>query len=121
MTIELFQPLTKPTAAQLNAIGDNQVALDAIYLGAEIEDCVQLNGADNDRWMLRHVHRWLLYDSTGTLEDVSGVNDPVSLPDAPTGQEALLDLDTVSWLQIGVIYRVTGCTYAMERKEALNA
>lgn len=121
MTIELFEPLTKPTAAQLNAIGDDQTALDAQYIGAQVEDCVAINTANEDRWMLRHVFRWLLYDSSGEIQDLSGVNDPVSLSDAPTGEQAIYDLDGVDWLASGMFYRVAGCEYAMERKEPPNA
>jgi hypothetical protein len=120
MTIELFEPLTKPTAAQLNAIGDDQVTLNAAYRGTAIEPMQPLHAGAYDIFHLRHLHRWLLYDSTGQLEDLTATNDPVSLPDPETGF-GLKDLDEIDWLTIGMIYRVTGCEYAYERREPPSA
>lgn len=116
MTIGLFQPLTKPTAAQLNAIGASQVAVDAQYIGANVENAVPKQSGDGDYWILRHVHRWLIYTSTGELIDLSGANDAVSLSDGN-----LFDLNSVSWLATGAFYAVSGCEAAMERREVPSA
>lgn len=117
MTIEIFVPLTKPTAAQLNAIGDSQTTLNAIYQGASIEP-LQMESfpLTADLWYIRHSYRWLLYNSTGTLEDPTGTQEPVTLNDPPTGY-GTKDLDEIEWLVTGQIYRVTGCEFAYERRD----
>lgn len=122
MSIELFDPLTRPTAAQLNAIGDSQAALDAVYLGTAVErGAVEVVGSGSAFGFL-HQHRWLLYNSTGELVDTTGANDPVALSDPAVATEVgQLDLNTVKWLTVGRYYRVTGCAWAMERQEPVSA
>lgn len=117
MTITLFEPLTKPTAAQLNAIGADQVILAALYGGASVELMQPLTlPLEDDIWRLYHRYRWLLYNSTGELVDLAGAEDPVSLPDPATGY-GLKDLDEIPWLAYGQIYKVTGCEFAYERRD----
>ncbi|HQY93446.1 hypothetical protein [Caldilinea sp.] len=115
MSVPPFVPLTKPTAAQLNAISRSQAALWAISLGGVGQEPMAAEwGGPGSIWIFQRVHRWLLYDSTGQLADPSGVNDPVSLADPPSGL-GLLDLNTIAWLAPGMFYRVTGCAVAWER------
>ena len=116
MTIELFQPLTKPTAAQLNAIGTNQTALNAAYPGVATAPCAEESAVPGDAWGILHAYRWLLYNGTGTLEDPSGANDDTSLADAEPGEIAILDLNTVAWLTTGMYYRVSGVDVAWEQR-----
>lgn len=116
MSVELFEPLTKPTAAQLNAIGDDQVALDAIYPGVQTQQLAEESTVSGTAWGFVRVHRWLLYNSTGELVDASGDNDATALPDPDDPSEiGVLDLDTVTWLAPGMFYRVTGCAVAWEQ------
>jgi hypothetical protein len=119
MSIELFEPLTKPTATQLNAIGADQVTLDAIYPGAAIEQ-MQPHMGTGQIFNLRHTYRWLLFDSTGELVDLSGVNDPVNIPDPETGF-GIKDLNEIDWLTVGMFYKITGCEFAYEKRDPPDA
>lgn len=116
MTIALFVPVTRPTAAMLNAIGADQTALDAIFPGAKIES-MQPHQGTGAIVLLRRQYRWLLYNSTGELTDAAGVQDPVTIADPATGF-GLYDLDSIDWLVTGVFYRVSGCQFAYERRDA---
>ena len=116
MTIALFEPVTRPTAAQLNAIGDDQVTLNAMYPGATIER-MQPHQGSGAILMLRHQYRWLLYNSTGEIIDAAGAEDPVTINDPATGF-GLYDLDSLEWLATGQFYRVNGCEFAYERRDA---
>lgn len=117
--MEMFEPLTKPTAAQLNAISSNQSGLWAMNGGVGRELMAKPWDGAGSVWHFIYNHRWLLYDSTGQLEDPAGVEDDVSLPDPETeGELGVFDLTTVEWLAPGMLYRVTGCAVAWERSEA---
>lgn len=115
MSVAMFEPLTKPTAAQLNAISNSQLALWALG-GVRRELMAAEWGGPGSVWYFFRKHRWLLYASTGQLQDPSGVNDAVNLPDPP-GPWGVKDLNTVFWLAPGMLYRVTGCAVAWERAE----
>jgi hypothetical protein len=114
---ELFEPLTKPTAAQLNTISDSQTALEATFGAASAVLPVRVGGSAEDRHVIRHQFRWLCYTASGQIEDLSGVNEPTALSSEP-GDDQIFDLRTVGWLAVGVFYRVTGCELAYERSEA---
>lgn len=116
MSIELFDPLTKPTAAQLNAIGASQTALDAAYPGVTTAPGAEEWSGSGQVWGILHAYRWLLYNGTGTLVDPSGANEDTSLSDAEPGQIAMLDLNTVAWLTTGMYYRVTGVDVVWESR-----
>ena len=116
MTIELFDPLTKPTAAQLNAIGASQTALDAAYPGVQTSVGAEEWGGSGEVWGFLHAYRWLLYNGTGELVDPSGANDDTTLSDAEPGEIAILDLNSVAWLATGMYYRVTGCDVVWEQR-----
>ena len=122
MSVELFDPLTKPTAAQLNAIGSSQTALDAVYPGVASVVPAEEFGSAGSAYGFVHIHRWLLYNSTGELVDPTGVNDPSALsdPDDPS-TIGILDLNTIDWLTVGVFYRVTGVAVAWEQAEPPSA
>lgn len=116
MSIELFEPLTKPTAAQLNAIGASQTALDAAYPGVQTAVGAEEWVGSGEVWGILHAYRWLLYNGTGTLVDPSGANDDTTLSDAEPGQIAVLDLNSIAWLTVGMYYRVTGCDVVWESR-----
>lgn len=121
MAVELFEALTKPTAAQLNAIAGSQAGLAAVYLGSSVARGAVESAGSGSAFGLIHQHRWLLYNSTGELIDPRGVYDAVALGDAEeAGQIGQLDLDTVEWLAVGMFYRVTGCAFAFERVEPVS-
>jgi hypothetical protein len=118
MSVAVFEPLTKPTAAQLNAISSSQAGLWALNGGINRELMAAVWEGSGSSWTFLHVHRWLLYDSTGQIEDPAGIEDDVSLADPPTpGELGVKDLNTVDWLAPGMLYRVTGCAGAWERSE----
>jgi hypothetical protein len=116
MSVEIFEPCTYPTAARLNAIGASQVSLHAGWIGAAEERLVPYWGGSGSLWYFRHVHRWLIYDSTGQIVDISGENAPVTINDPESGW-GVKDLDTIEWLQYGALYIVSGCAVAYERRE----
>jgi len=111
----LFEPLTNPTAAQLNELADQIAMLEAVHADVGRQFMAAEWNSPGSRWIFRHHFRWLLYNSTGQLEDLSGVNAAVSLPDPNDPNEiGVLDLNTVTWLAPGMLYRVTGCQWVME-------
>lgn len=117
MSVTIFEPCTYPTAAHLNEISTSQAGLYAGWIGSAEEKLVKYWGGSGSLWYFRRTHRWLIYDSTGQIEDLSGENDPVSIQDPESGF-GVKDLDTVEWLQPGEFYIVSGCAVAYERREA---
>ncbi len=116
MSLELFEPLTKPTAAQMNGLDAALDALDGGSIsGVAITYPAQQWTGSGSAWMFRRKFRWLVYDGSGILSDPLNVGDDVSLSDAAlAGVANVLDLTTVDWLALGRFYRVTGCTWAVE-------
>jgi hypothetical protein len=109
----LFEPLTKPTAAQLNALRDQ---VNTLYgqLGGEATP-VNLCGPHHRSeavFTLFHTRRYLVFGSQGQLIDPTGINEPISL----STEEAYgsRDLDEVAWLAYGMMYVVTGVSTALE-------
>ncbi len=111
-----FEPLTKPTAAQMNALAAAIQALEAVGWDIGKQFMAPEWNGPGSRWIFRRRFRWLLYDSAGQLEDLSGQNEPINLPDGETPGAVVKDLDTVPWLRPGMLYRVTGCAWAMEQE-----
>lgn len=61
-----------------------------------------------------HKHKYLWFQSNGTIEDISGGGgESVSISEE-NGQPTKYNLDSVSWLYYGLIYRVTGVSWCME-------
>ena len=60
-----------------------------------------------------HRFKWLAYGSTGRIIDPSGLGADVSLSDPDTGV-GFYDLETISWLTYGMVFRVDGVTWAAE-------
>lgn len=112
----LFEPLTKPTAAQLNALNAAIEVLENTNVDNGRQFMAPEWSGSGSRWIFRRRFRWLLYDSTGQIEDLSGVNDPVNLPDGELPGAVIKDLDAIDWLRPGMLYRVTGCAWAMEQE-----
>jgi hypothetical protein len=120
MSLPVFAYNAKPTAAQINALITACDDLNAAYLGTPVEVAQMLHEGSYDIWILRHTHRWLLWDSTGEIVDLAGAEDPVALSDPDSGY-GLKDLDEVPWLVYGQLYKVTGCEFAYERREPPGA
>jgi hypothetical protein len=51
------------------------------------------------------------------LVDIFGLNDDVSLSEG-ADNTGTLDLDSLGWLTYGMIYKVTGVSWAIEDSEA---
>ena len=122
MSLELFEPLVNPTAAQMNALDAALDALDGGSVGGvAITYPAQHWNGSGSAWMFRRKFRWLAYDGSGTLSDPLGVGDDVSLSDAADpGVANILDLTSVGWLALGRFYQVTGCTWAVEVETPLG-
>lgn len=105
----------QPTAALMQKYSD---ALNSLYTAI---GTVGYNPAtpfsqyeDTQEYTLAHSQRWLIYLSTGVIEDPAGVNDDVPLSNVGTGTINSYDLDQVPWLAYGQDYRVIGCSAVME-------
>lgn len=73
-------------------------------------------GEDNDRAYFVHLYRWLWVSGDATIEDPAGVETDVSVSGGDT-EPTRFDTRAVSWLTIGKIYRVTGCSYSLETRD----
>jgi hypothetical protein len=64
-----------------------------------------------DLWLV-HSRRYLVYVSSGRIVDPAGVGEDVSLStDSTFGS---YDLDSISWMSYGKLYRVIGCSVCTE-------
>lgn len=77
--------------------------------------------ADEQSFFLTHRCRWLIYKSTGVVHHPT---DPVTYPDvslSDTEPYGAFDLDEgVSWLVVGQLYQVIGCSVAYEDNEGIT-
>jgi hypothetical protein len=104
----------KPTAAMINAF---KADLDAAY--ESLGDYAWNVGCKTESsavFHLVHGRRYLHYGSSGTLVDIFGVNDDVSL--SSSSGWGTLDLDGLGWLSYGTMYKVTGVSWAIEDGDA---
>lgn len=60
-----------------------------------------------------HTYQYLVFGSTGQIIDPSGVGDPIGLSDPDSGF-GVYELEGISWLTYGMMYRVEGVTWARE-------
>ena len=70
-----------------------------------------VNRDGSDYWIL-HKARYLHYVSTGSIVDTAGLETAVSLSNDASFN--VYDLDSVSWLAYGMMYKVTGVDFCME-------
>lgn len=111
----LFDYGSRPKASEMQEIADTSTALYDTYAGqVGYRWLAQYRAAPGDTYVLQHVHRWLFYRSTGTLEDLNGLYDPVTLDENINGWFGMLDLNTVEWLVPGMVYEVVGVNAAFE-------
>lgn len=115
-----FEHGDKVSAANMNVIADN---LDAAY--AKLGDAALNYAVFTDRehgpyaavreesglWFV-HKYRYLVFRSSGVLQDPAGLEDDTSLTDED--DFTIYDLESVSWLAYGGHYRVSGVLYAAE-------
>ena len=115
VTPKTWSPGDAPDATEANKY---KQALDSIHLIAgDVEKWAPVAalkiGEDNNHFM-RHIHRWLWYTGSGTLEDADAANETITLSANADGSPARYDLSTVSWLALGKLYYVSDCTWIME-------
>lgn len=99
-----------PTAALMNRYSTALNEAHALLGDSAIN--VVADKASEAVYYLVHTYRFLQFKSQGQIEDVAGVGASVGLTET-TGQ-AVYDLDSISWLSYGMMYRVTGVTSCME-------
>lgn len=104
-----------PTATLFNRYRDdlNQIHSD---IGDVLRNQAVLKITSGSSYCFVHRFRWLYFESAGKLADLNGGN-AVSLSEGDGGGVTLYDLDQVSWLAYGGLYRVSGCSFAVESKE----
>lgn len=117
-----------PTGADMQAYSD---ALDALYastpaynsapavllLTSPIPGSTTVTFLDQGCFFrLRHVNRFLHYKGAGTLVDVTGIEDDVTLPVDSSGY-GVIDLDSIAWMTYGLLYQVEGCEGIIELAE----
>ena len=78
--------------------------------------------AEAQSYFFTHKRRWLIYKSTGVVHHPA---DPVTYPDVSLSDSEeinVIDLDeSVSWLVVGQMYQVIGCSVAFEDDEGIIA
>ena len=109
--------IEKPTHTKLNTlidvIDEAHTALGEV--GTEVPAEAQY-GSGQVWWMI-HIYRYLHFSSNGAIVDPTGTNPDVSISEDDTGQ-GVLDLDTVSWLAYGQLYKLTGISWCTEMSDA---
>ena len=102
-----------PTAANLNILSDDLEAIHPIIGDILVETPVRHAYAAGQVFHLVHRFRYLYYDSSGTINDISGINTDESLSD-PSSGTGKYDLQQLEWLAIGTAYTVTGVSWCIE-------
>jgi hypothetical protein len=78
--------------------------------------------AEAQSYFFTHKRRWLIYKSTGVIHHPT---DPVTYPDVSLSDSDdinAVDIDAeVSWLIVGQLYQVIGCSVAFEDDEGIIA
>ena len=109
--------IEKPTAAKLNALSD---CFDEAHtsLGDTARNIpAEAQYGSGQIWYMRHIYRYLHFASNGAIVDPTGTYPDVSISEDDTGQ-GVLDLDTISWLAYGQLYRLTGISWCLEASDA---
>lgn len=106
----------QPTATEMNKYSSNLTHLAGVLLGANWPS----NYVDEGEGyfaIVSHHQRFLVYkDEEDDAQLVSWIDpkDTYSLPEAKSGV-GIIDLeDQVPWMVDGLLYKVLGCSYAME-------
>ena len=99
-----------PKAVDLNAYTSDLIT--AHNQGGDVGISMGCWHQSSAEFYLTHTYRYLYWDSTGQIESMDG-SQTVGLSEPPNGA-GQVDLDTVDWLQYGMVYRVTGVTWCIE-------
>lgn len=112
MTIPTFG-IEKPTAAKLNALKAAFVSAHTLLGDTASETATPYEYGESVAWYFFHTHRYLHFGSVGTLQDISNTFPEVDLSEDDTGY-GILDLDTISWLAYGQMYKVIDVSFCRE-------
>lgn len=110
----------KPNATEFNKYATNLAEILAIYDGKNwISNGKVFEEIENQDVAIIHQnwHRWLVYrtDASGAmLVSWFDAQDTFSLTETNDDEWAVLDLEEVSWLAPGILYKVEGCLCAFE-------
>lgn len=63
-----------------------------------------------------HTHRFLHFGSSGSVQDVAGVGEDVSISEGDN-HHGVHDLDSIAWLGYGMLYRIVGVSACIEHWE----
>lgn len=69
--------------------------------------------SDTQDFYLIHKKKFLIYISSGVINDPTGVNEDITLSNDNDVFNSY-DIDTVPWIFYGGLYRVIGCSVCME-------
>ena len=105
-----FQAIKNNLYAIFDALGT-----DAVNIGAGInpENTVHVGYAEDSCLTFFHTFPYLIFGSTGTIIDPSGVGSDVTISDPEKGY-GIYNLEGIEWLTYGMVYRVEGVTWARE-------
>ena len=103
----------QPTAADMQKYSDALNALNASFGSAFYNFATPYSLYDDTQeYYFVHARQYLIYTSTGTIEDPAGVEASVTL--SSSGVFNSYDLDQVGWLTYGMLYQVIGCSVCLE-------
>lgn len=116
-----------PTAANMNILSDGLNAVYTALAGKKIVPAVkqrQWLSADSDTlydgitdeysyYTNIRLWRWLFYANEGTLTNIAGT-ETVSLPNTNPSGYNVFDLSNVSWLTVGMAYKVKKVDWCFE-------
>lgn len=115
-----FSHGTDPTSANFNTYVDalNDLhgrAGDVRRFPLVLLNREMLPGADSDNcgYTFRHRKRYLWYRSSGSVVSIDGTQS-VSLSNTNSNGVNVYDLDSITWLAYGDIFRVQGVTWTLE-------
>ena len=103
-------------AAELNKIGTALTEAHALLGDAGLNPlCLKSSEAT---FHIRHTHRFLYFGSNGKIQDPAGLGDDVGVSEDSATGHGVHDLDSVSWLTYGMLYRVVGVSCCIEHWES---
>lgn len=105
-----FQSIKDNIYAVYDNIGTEDINMAAAYNPEHGMHSFQTEGSF---LTIFHTYKYLVYGSTGQIVDPSGVGTAITISDPDTGY-GIYDLEGVSWMTYGMMYRVEGVTWARE-------
>ena len=104
------------SAANMNAYSTELTALHARILNTRIRMATPNQYGSGNIYRFVHRNRWLHFKSTGQIKNAAGTQQATLSPINDTYTS--FDLQSLSWLAYGDLYRVVGCQMASEEVTA---